>query len=161
MRLNLHTDYALRVLMYLAVKQQQTSVDEIAKAYGISRNHLMKVGQRLTELGYVEARRGRGGGLSLARSPESINVGALVRLVESTGTFVECFDPKANQCRVTGVCGLQGALSLALGDFMARLDTYTLADLVPAPQKFLCRVAALPQEADSLLALSYGAAGED
>lgn len=140
MRLNLHTDYALRVLMFLAVKQQQASVDEISKAYGISRNHLMKVGQRLTELGYVEARRGRGGGLALAREPSAINVGDVVRAVESTRAFVECFDPQTNQCKVTGVCGLQGALSLALGDFMTRLDQYTLADLVPAPQKFLERV---------------------
>ena len=144
MRLNLHTDYALRLLMFLAVKQQQASIDEIATAYGISRNHLMKVGQRLTELGYVEARRGRGGGLTLAHSPENINVGKLVRLVESTGAFVECFDPQTNQCRVTGVCGLQGALSLALGDFMARLDSYTVADLVPAPSKFQKRLAAFP-----------------
>lgn len=143
MRLSLHTDYALRLLMFLAVKQQQASIDEIAKAYGISRNHLMKVGQRLTELGYVKARRGRGGGLTLAHSPESINVGELVRLVESTGAFVECFDPKTNQCRVTEVCGLQAALSLALGDFMARLDQYTLADLVPFPKKFLGRVSAV------------------
>ena len=141
MRLNLHTDYALRLLMYLALKQQQASIDEIAQAYDISRNHLMKVGQRLTELGYVEARRGRGGGMALARAPESINVGEVVRLVESTGAFVECFDPKTNRCRVNGVCGLQGALSLALGDFMARLDSYSVADLVPAPQKFLDRVA--------------------
>lgn len=144
MRLNLQTDYALRLLMFLAVKQQQASIDEIATAYGISRNHLMKVGQRLTELGYVEARRGRGGGLTLAHSPENINVGKLVRLVESTGAFVECFDPQTNQCRVTGVCGLQGALSLALGDFMARLDSYTVADLVPAPSKFQKRLAAFP-----------------
>ena len=127
--------------MFLAVKQQQASIDEIAKAYDISRNHLMKVGQRLTELGYVNARRGRGGGLSLSRSPESINVGELVRLVESTGAFVECFDPKTNQCRVTGFCGLQAALSLALGDFMARLDKYSLADLVPVPKKFLDRLS--------------------
>ena len=141
MRLNLHTDYALRLLMFLAVKQQQASIDEIAKAYGISRNHLTKVGQRLTELGYVEARRGRGGGLLLARAPEMINVGELVRSVESTRAFVECFDPVTNHCRVTGVCGLQGALSLALGDFMARLDGYTVADLVPAPQKFRDRLA--------------------
>jgi Rrf2 family nitric oxide-sensitive transcriptional repressor len=139
MRLNLHTDYALRLLMFLAVKQQQASIDEIAKAYGISRNHLMKVGQRLTELGFVNARRGRGGGLTLSRSPQSINVGELVRLVESTRAFVECFDPETSQCRVSGVCGLQSALSLALGDFMARLDQYTLADLVPVPNKFLGR----------------------
>lgn len=101
----------------------------------------MKVVQRLTELGYVEARRGRGGGLLLARAPEMINVGDLMRSAESTRAFVECFDPATNQCRVTGVCGLQGAFSLALGDFMARLDRYTVADLVPAPDKFRHRLA--------------------
>lgn len=143
MRLNLHTDYALRLLMFLAVKQQQASIDEIAKAYGISRNHLMKVGQRLTELGYVGARRGRGGGLTLARSPEKINVGEVVRSVESTRAFVECFDPQTNQCPITGICGLQGALSLALRDFMARLDQYTVADLVPVPHKFRERLSPL------------------
>jgi len=153
MRLNLHTDYALRLLMFLAVKGEQASIEEIAKAYGISRNHLIKVGKRLTELGYAEARRGRSGGLVLTRSPESINVGEVVRSVESTRAFVECFDPQINRCRVAGICGLQGALSLALGDFMKRLDQYSIADLIPAPQKFKDRLVPLPPGEQRLLTL--------
>ena len=140
MRLNVHTDYALRVLMFLAAKQAQASVDEIARAYGISRNHLMKVAQRLTELGYVTTKRGRGGGMMLAHPPEQINLGAVVRSIEPISGFVECFDRETNRCPVTGVCGLQGALAAALRDFMSRLDQYTLADLTPEPQKFAARL---------------------
>lgn len=135
MRLNLQTDYALRLLMYLAQAGRQASVDEVAEAFGISRHHLMKVAQQLAGLGYVEAKRGRGGGLVLAKQPEKIVVGAVVRALEPTSGLVECFDAATNQCRITRACGLQGALRLALGDFMGRLDGYTLADLVPDPAR--------------------------
>ena len=76
MRLSLHSDYALRILMALAATGRQMSVDEIAGQYGVSRNHLAKVAQRLQALGYVAAQRGRGGGLTLAKAPEAVIVGA-------------------------------------------------------------------------------------
>lgn len=136
MRLNLHTDYALRLLMFLAQEKEQASVEKVAAAFGVSRHHLMKVAQQLAALGYVEARRGRGGGLLLARPPGAINVGAVVRALEPTGQFVECFDRGSNTCTIAGACGLQGALNLALGDFLARLDRYTLEDLVPDKRRF-------------------------
>lgn len=140
MQLNLQTDYALRALMFLATENRQASVDEIATAYGISRHHLMKVVQRLAALGYVTARRGRGGGLLLAREAKDINAGEVVRAFEPTGTFVECFDRTTNTCPVAGVCGLQGALNLALRDFLARLDGYTIVDLVPSKDRFRARL---------------------
>jgi Rrf2 family nitric oxide-sensitive transcriptional repressor len=141
MRLNLQTDYALRTLMMLATDGGQLAVDDIADAYGISRHHLMKVAGRLAELGYVVARRGRGGGLSLARPANEINVGSVVRDIETLDGFVECFDAQSNGCAVAGVCGLQGALSLAVGDFLARLDSYMLTDLIPNRQIFAARLA--------------------
>lgn len=147
MRLNLHTDYALRLLMYLAQHGGQASVDEVAGVFRVSRHHLMKVAQQLTALGYLEARRGRGGGVSLARPAAEINVGAVVRALEPTGTFVECFDRQTNTCTIAGVCGLQGALNLALGDFLARLDGYTLAQLAPNPARFRAAIGlAVPQD---------------
>ena len=147
MRLNLHTDYALRLLMYLAQRGGQASVDEVAGVFGVSRHHLMKVAQQLTALGYLEARRGRGGGVSLARPAAEINVGAVVRALEPTGAFVECFDRQTNTCSIAGVCGLQGALNLALGDFLARLDGYTLAQLAPNPARFRAAIGlAAPQD---------------
>lgn len=141
MRLNLHTDYALRLLMHLSLQREQVSVETIAAQFGISRHHLMKVAQQLAGLGYVEARRGRGGGLVLAMPASAINLGAVVRALEPTGQFVECFDKQAGACAIAGACGLQGALNLALGDFLARLDRYSLADLVPDPARFLKALA--------------------
>ncbi|RDV07538.1 Rrf2 family transcriptional regulator [Sphingorhabdus pulchriflava] len=145
MRLNLHTDYALRILMYLASKGGQASVDEIAGAYGISRNHLMKVARSLVELQLIEARRGRGGGFALAASADAINVGYVVRRLESLEGFVECFDRTSNSCPVAGACGLQGALNGAVAAFLDKLDEYRLSDLLPDRNRFLRQLKAFDQ----------------
>ncbi|MFC4291641.1 RrF2 family transcriptional regulator [Sphingorhabdus arenilitoris] len=142
MRLSLHTDYSLRMLMFLAQHGEMASIDQIAAAYGISRNHLMKVAARLAELGYIEPKRGRGGGIMLAMVPDEINVGAVVRSVENISGFVECFDAENNSCIIAGGCGLQGALSAALRDFLRRLDGYTLSDIVPDRNRFAKLLAA-------------------
>lgn len=134
MRLNLHTDYALRILMYLGQSSGLASAETIAAAHGISRNHLVKVAADLADLGYLETRRGRGGGLALARPTGEINVGAVVRAMESLTGFVECFDAASNTCPLASRCGLQGALNLALEDFLRRLDRYTVADLLKGPK---------------------------
>src|SRR3546814_10686702 len=110
MRLSLHSDYALRILMALSATGRQMSVDEIAGQYGISRNHLAKVAQRLQALGYVSAQRGRGGGLTLAREPDAVIVGTVVREFENLEELVECMDTATSSCPVCGGCGLQGAL---------------------------------------------------
>ncbi|MGJ8537244.1 MAG: RrF2 family transcriptional regulator [Parasphingopyxis sp.] len=136
MRMTVQTDYALRVLMQLAVTGEQRTIDEIAQAYGISRNHVMKVVQRLAMLGIVDSQRGRNGGLRLARPADEINVGALVRQMEDTSQFVECFDSGTNQCVVTPACGLKHALSGAVEQFLVHLDRFTVADLVRKPVDF-------------------------
>jgi Rrf2 family nitric oxide-sensitive transcriptional repressor len=130
MRLSLHTDFALRTLMFLAVSDGNRSIAEIAKAYGISKNHLMKVAQRLVAEGFVEATRGRSGGLQLARPASQINVGVVVRAIEDTGSFVECFDPATNTCVITPVCGLRHALSGAVEAFSRHLDQFSIADMI-------------------------------
>ena len=136
MRLSVQTDYALRTLMFLATKEGHHSIADIARAYGISKNHLMKVAQRLTAEGFVDAVRGRNGGLNLARPPRDLNVGAVVRIMEDTRTFVECFDAKTNACVVTPACGLRHALAGALESFARHLDQYSIADLVPDIQSY-------------------------
>ncbi len=143
MRLNLHTDYALRMLMLLAARGEQLSIDEIAAHYGISRNHLVKVTGGLAQMGLVNAKRGRGGGLTLAHAPRDINVGKVVRTMESLDGFVECFDASENTCPVAGACGLQGALSAALSDFLKRLDSYSLADILPDKNRFMAQLEAV------------------
>lgn len=149
MRLSLHTDYALRVLMYLTAKDRQASVDEIAVAYGISRNHLVKVARALADLNLISTRRGRGGGITLAKDAEDINVGYVVRELETLSAFVECFDPDANSCPIAGTCGLQGALAGAVEDFLARLDRYRLSDLISKPTDFRQKLDIQDVEASS------------
>lgn len=131
MRITRYTDYSLRVLMYLAQKGETLStIAEIAESYNISKNHLMKVVQELNSKGYLIATRGKNGGLRLNGKPEDINVGALVRDTEQDLELVECFGSN-NHCVITPVCQLRVALAEALQAFFAKLDEYTLADLLP------------------------------
>jgi len=140
MHLTRYTDYSLRVLIYLAVHQEElATIEEIAKAYGISNAHLTKIVHQLGRAGYVETVRGRGGGLRLAQPPEKIRVGEVVRHTEAM-PLVECFDPKTSHCRIEPVCDLRAALRDALEAFLRTLDGYTLADLVVRRRKPLARL---------------------
>jgi Rrf2 family transcriptional regulator, nitric oxide-sensitive transcriptional repressor len=131
MYLTRYTDYSLRVLIYLGLKQNQpATIREIANSYGISRNHLMKAVHQLGRRGYIRTARGKGGWISLARGPELINVGDVVRHMEERVDIVECFDPAKNHCRIAPVCILKRALHEALGSFLTTLDHYTLADIL-------------------------------
>ncbi len=134
MRLTVHTDYALRTLMFLALEPgSPRTIEDIARRYGISRNHLMKVAQTLVQAGFVESLRGRGGGLRLAREPATLKLGDIVRATEDGFTLVECFDRTSNTCIVSAVCGLRNPLQEALTAFLGVLDRYTIEDLVKHP----------------------------
>ncbi len=134
MRLTFHTDYALRLLMLLAMEPDELhTIEEVARRYGISRNHLMKVTQTLAQFGYLESVRGRGGGIRLGRPAEEINIGAVVRVTEDGFALVECYDRERNTCVVASACGLRGPLDEALRAFLAVLDRYSLTDLVGNP----------------------------
>jgi Rrf2 family nitric oxide-sensitive transcriptional repressor len=131
MQLTLHADYALRVLLYLGSHPERVvSTQEISKGYGISKHHLVRVVQRLSEAGYVTISAGRNGGVALARSAEQIRIGDVVRSTETNLAIVECFDMKTNACIIAPVCQLKGVLQDALQGFLSVLDRYTLADLM-------------------------------
>ncbi len=137
MRLTLHTDFALRLVMLLALEpDDRHTIEAVARRYRISRNHLMKVAQSLVAGGIVESARGRGGGLRLARPAAAINLGAVVRATEDSFALVECFDPRRNSCVVTPACGLRGPLEEALAAFLAVLDRYSIADLIADPRSY-------------------------
>ena len=142
MQLSLHSDYALRVLMALATAERQLSVDEIARRYGISRNHLAKVAQRLQAEGFVTTHRGRGGGMRLAHAPDEIVVGDVVRRFENLESFVGCF-VGGGGCSVSGLCALKPALNGAVEAFLAHLDQFRLSDLVPDRAAFVERLERL------------------
>ncbi|PON10897.1 Rrf2 family transcriptional regulator [Candidatus Entotheonella serta] len=141
MQLTAYTDYALRVLMYLAVHDDRlVTIAEMASVYDISKNHLMKIVHQLGLEGFIETVRGRGGGLRLGQSPTRVALGQVVRKMEPHFNIVECFDGAANRCPVTPACQLSTMLEQARDAFLAVLDRYTLADLIqdkPALTKLL------------------------
>jgi Rrf2 family nitric oxide-sensitive transcriptional repressor len=131
MRLTVYTDYALRVLMYLAVREGGlATIDEIAKSYSISRNHLMKVVHQLGVAGYIETVRGRNGGLRLARPAQAIGLGEVVRHTEPDMAIASCFKPVDAPCAVRQCCVLRRALEKARDAFIEVLEGYSLGDLV-------------------------------
>ena len=131
MQLSLHADYALRVLIYLGAHPDEIiSTQRISAAYGISKNHLVRVVQTLSEHGYVQVTPGRSGGVRLARSPQDIRLGEVVYHSEPNLRLVECFDEKTNTCPIISACGLKAHLKQALDCFLAELNRHTLADLL-------------------------------
>jgi Rrf2 family nitric oxide-sensitive transcriptional repressor len=135
MRLTVYSDYSLRLLMYLAVKQAGTAtIPEVAEAYGISRNHLMKVVHNLAQAGYLATSRGRSGGMRLGKPPSAIGLGDLVRFTEPDMVIVPCFERDNHDCPLWRACRLKRALSRATEAFLAVLDEYTLEDLTAGPE---------------------------
>lgn len=134
MRLTYFTDYGLRMLMRMASAPGQAfSTAELAEEFGLSRNHLSKIMQRLAGAGLVATRRGGGGGAVLARPPAEIRLGAVVRLLEEGQPLVECLRPDGGACSLDGRCRLKGRLRSAEAAFLADLDRSTLADIALPP----------------------------
>jgi Rrf2 family nitric oxide-sensitive transcriptional repressor len=135
MRLTTMTDYTLRLLMHVGQHRDRLcTIAEVAQVYGISKAHLMKITHRLGLGGWIETVRGKGGGMRLAREPEQINLGELVRSVEPDFMLVECM-ASDSACTLTGKCGLTSVFSGALDAFMQQLDGHTLADVLPKPRQ--------------------------
>jgi len=135
MNITRFTDYSLRVLIYLALHENElVTIKDVAERYGISKNHLMKVVQELSAKGYLVATRGKNGGIKLEQSPSEINIGHLVRMIEQDSTLVECFGTD-NQCVITPACQLKRMFAEALNSFFESLERYTLADLIGDQQK--------------------------
>lgn len=142
MKLTRFTDYSLRVLIYLGLKDDgRVTIREISEAYGISRNHLMKVVSLLTRMGYLDARRGPGGGIALAKPADEIIVANVVRDMEDDLNLVECFC-KGGKCIIKPVCELKSVLSQALAAYLETLEEYTLSDLLK-PKAELSQVLGL------------------
>jgi Rrf2 family nitric oxide-sensitive transcriptional repressor len=135
MKLTTFSDYTLRVLMFLALNRERlATIPEIAAAYDISENHLMKVVHQLARSGVIESVRGKGGGIRLAMEPEAVRLGRIVRASEGGAPIVECLSDDTAACRIAPVCRLTKILSRAFDALYATLDDYTLADLVKTPR---------------------------
>ncbi len=146
MRLTLHTDYSLRVLIHAGVADGKlVTINDVAKTFNISKQHLMKVVNHLSQKGYLDTVRGRGGGIRLRRLPREINIGEVVRQTEETLELVGCME-RRGYCPIQRVCELRGVFDEATRAFLAVLDGYTLADLI-RPRRALSSLLLLDQHA--------------
>ena len=131
MRLTTRTNLASRVLMFCGINDGRTvRAVEIAQACNASENHLAQVIHQLQQHGFVRTLRGRGGGLSLARAPEAISMGAVFRVFEAGLPFAECFSAESNTCPLTESCRLRSFIARAVEAFYHEMDLVTLEDLI-------------------------------
>ena len=145
MRLTLYTDYSLRVLIYLAGREDESvTITELADFYKISRNHLVKVVHNLGLKGYIQTTRGRHGGIKLSRPARDIHLGEVVRSTEPDLDLLECFNPATDKCVISRSCSLKGVLFNAQASFLDILDGYTLADIAKASNKAIASFKAIP-----------------
>lgn len=143
MKLTHYSNYALRSLQFAALRSPALCrVDEVAAAHGISRAHIVKVVHEMGQAGFLETVRGRGGGFRLARRPEEITVGEVLRVTEGNFELVECFNPATNSCPLIGICRLSRAIGEAMAAFIAVLDRVTIADIASNKRGLLTRLEA-------------------
>ena len=147
MQLTQYADYSLRVLLYLGLHPgRRCTITEIAEAYGVNRNHMVKVVHKLSQAGWIKTVRGRSGGMSLALKPEQINIGAVTIGTEPHMNLLECFDPETNTCPISPVCVLKHGIFQARKAFLDTLNRYSLADVLIQPEATL----ALLHQAESV-----------
>jgi Rrf2 family nitric oxide-sensitive transcriptional repressor len=146
MKLTAYSNYALRSLQLAALKAPDLiRVDDVVRVHGLARPHIVKIVHELGRAGYLSTQRGRGGGFRLARPPEDIVIGDVIRLTEGPLDLVECFNPGTNTCPLIGICKLSRALQKATQAFMAILDDLTLADIASNRGELLTRIAPIEE----------------
>lgn len=132
MRLNQASDFALRILMLLAAEDEPVTIDTVASRLMLVKSHIMKITAKLAQAGFIEAQRGRNGGVLLGRPADQIRIGDVVRLVESDFAIVECMRAEASTCTFNRQCKLRGVVKNAANAFLDVLDQCTLDTLVPS-----------------------------
>lgn len=130
MQLTQFTDYSLRALIYIGVRQQICTINEISTAYSISRNHLIKIVHHLSKMGIVKTTRGKNGGIKMAIAPDKINLKQLILKLEPNFDLVPCFNSNKEPCRIASACKLQTILYEAQKAFLTVLEKFTLADIM-------------------------------
>ena len=146
MKLTAYSNYALRSLQLAALRSPElVRVDDVVKVHGLARPHIVKIVHELGQAGFLETRRGRGGGFTLALPAEEIVVGDVIRLTEGPLDLVECFNPEKNTCPLIGICKLSRALKEATKAFMAVLDDLTLADIASNKSELLSRITPMEE----------------
>lgn len=142
MKLTNFCDYSLRVLIFLGIKGELSSIGEISGVYDISKNHVVKVVHNLVKLGYIHSVQGKNGGIKLALPPEEINLGRVVEQVEPDFNLVECFGDREDNCCISPACRLKNFFRLAQRAFLDTLKSYNLSDIIKNRSSLLSLVGA-------------------
>ncbi|MDX8408677.1 MAG: Rrf2 family transcriptional regulator [Mariprofundales bacterium] len=151
MHISRRTDYALRILLYLGLHPgERITLDEIAKSYGISYFHLVKIVKSLNSQGMISPKRGKNGGLVLSKAPHEINIGFLVQAFEPHMNILECFDCQRDRCPITPVCAGRDLFYQARKAFMDVLSGATLADALQNPDALLALFAARKRSVEAV-----------
>lgn len=135
MQLTQFTDFSLRALIYIALRKESCTIQDITNAYLISNNHMVKIIHNLAKLGLVKTSRGKGGGIVMAVPPETLNLGQLVVQLEPHFDLVPCFNKEKANCCIAPVCKLKNILHEARTAFMNVLERYTVADVLHNPKE--------------------------
>lgn len=130
MQLTQFTDYSLRALIYITLRNESCTIKDITEAYDISNNHMVKIIHNLAKLGLIKTIRGKNGGIIMASQPETINLGQLITQLEPHFDLVPCFNKVKANCCIAPVCKLKSVLHEAQAAFMEVLERYTLADVL-------------------------------
>ena len=137
MRLSQASDFALRILMATGQSDAPQTVDKLSRQLGLAKSHVMKIVAHLAKGGYLETTRGRGGGIRLAKTPDTIRLGEVVRLIEPDLGVVACLKPEPTVCAFLPRCALKGAMARASEAFLESLNTETLASILAGTQMAL------------------------
>ncbi|KTD01553.1 transcriptional regulator [Legionella geestiana] len=130
MQLTQFTDYSLRALIYIALRKELCTINDIASAYAISSNHLLKIIHNLAKMGVIKTLRGKSGGIMMAQNPSDINLGELVIKLEPNFDVVPCFNADKANCCIAPACKLKRILFEAKERFLDVLKGYTLEDIL-------------------------------
>ena len=130
MQLNKQTDYALRILIYLAMMEGNhlVTVDELSRKLNVARNHLTKIVSKLSKLRYIYTFRGTRGGMKIHPRAYEHDIARIISEFEPTFTVVEC---NISDCKMTELCEFRNILDKASNQFIKTLRQYTLNDLLP------------------------------
>lgn len=131
MYLSKFSDYAFRILIYLAKNQNKLcTVEELANNFQISEHHVKKIVHKLAKTEYITSIKGRNGGLSLGMNPKDINLGEVLEITEDNLDIVECFCEESNTCNLNINCKFKKVIRGALDSFIGEFKNYSLDDIV-------------------------------
>ena len=131
MKLTTRARYGTRALLDLALRPRHlTQIKSVAERGGVSKKYLEQLLAPLKDAGVIHTLRGPHGGYQLARSPEKLGLGELLRILEGPLELVDCVGKEPCDCPRMETCAARKLWTSVAAAIERTLDQLTLADLV-------------------------------